>query len=62
MKIQPDFAEPAKSLPSLTTLMPLVLIAHVPTVVVIVTDPAARDAPAIVTLELVSRAGVHSLN
>lgn len=56
------FLGPLRSLPSLTTLMPLVLIAHVPTVVVIIADPATWDAPAIVTLELVSRAGVHSPN
>lgn len=50
------------NLPSPTTLVPLVLVAHVPTVVVTITDPITWNAPAIVTLELVSRAGAHSLN
>lgn len=40
-----------------TTVMSLVFIAHVPTVIVSITDPGGGDAPAVITAKLVRVAG-----
>lgn len=37
---------------SLTTVVPVILITHVPTVIITITDPVSLNAPVIVTLEL----------
>lgn len=43
----------------LTTVVPLVLVAHVPAVVVSITDPGRSDAPSVIAAELVGVAGPH---
>lgn len=43
----------------LTTVVSLVLVAHVPAVVVSITDPGRSDAPPVIAAELVRVAGPH---
>lgn len=43
----------------LTTVVSLVLIAHVPAVVVSIADPGRGDAPSVIAAELVGVAGPH---